>query len=331
MFIATSYNKHKKLAHDQSKSSDTAIQIIDEEGNIKYTYNKITTPAYVYQNKDVLYVLTETIDDYGKLYIFDLKLRFKGSIYLTGKSSCHINTFFDNYIITHYWDGYVQVLNKYLNTENTFFQWDKDSKHIQIKNKLEHSQNRQIGSHPHFSLSFNEKLLITNLGNDSIYIYDKELMEIGKIELPDGCGPRNLVRYNNFIYTANELNNSISIIEYIQDKFILKDTIKLGSDKGRPSEIKRYKNNLFISIRKENLIIWFKINYDGKLIEMCKKNVGNCPRSFDLSSDGREIVVGHQKDDNCTIYDLEYINHNIIFKKEIEVECPNYVKYIKID
>jgi 6-phosphogluconolactonase len=328
MFITTSYNRHQKLAHTHSKSTkDSSIKIFDKNGNI-INYTSIINPAFVYEENDLLYILTETVDDNGYIFIFDKLLNLKEMKRLEGKSSCHINKYQNKYIITHYWDGKVQILNNNLETEKTFLQWNKNINYRELKNKLDHSMNRQVGPHPHCSMIFKDLLLISNLGNDMIYIYDKLFREIIKIKLPNGVGPRNLVQYNNFIYTANELNNSISIIEYKNKEFIIKDTIKNSKNKGDPSEIKIFEDNLFISIRTENVIVWYKIQEDGSILKNLIYKTDNCPRSFDISKDGKEMIIGCQKDDNVKIYKIDYLNNKIIFKKEIKVECPNYVKYI---
>ena len=186
MFIVTSYNDHRKLAHTQSTSTkESSIKIFNKEYCSIYE-NSITNPAQVYQENDLLYILTETIDENGRLYILDKRLNIKKSRYLNGKSSCHMNKYKNKYIITHYWDGKVEILDEKLETERVFTQWDEEKKFYQIKNKEEHTKNRQIGPHCHFSMNFRNLLLVTNLGNDKIYVYNEKMEEKCQIKLPKG-------------------------------------------------------------------------------------------------------------------------------------------------
>ena len=330
MFIVTSYNDHTKLAHTQcTSSSDKAIKIFDKDFNEIYQ-NDIVNPAYVYEQNNLIYILTETIDENGQLVVFDKQLNCQKSICLNGKSSCHINEFNNKYIITHYWDGKVEILDKNLETEKIFIEWESNIPFRQIRNKKDHSANRQIGPHCHFSLNFKEMLLIANLGNDIIYVYNDKFEEIDKIQLPKGSGIRNLVKYGDYIYCANELNNTISTIKFENNKFKIIETISICK-KGHPSEIKIFKNYLFISVRSSNQIIWYEILSNYKLLQILSIKTGNCPRSFDISQNYKQLIVGSQKGGNVKIYDINFENKNIILKKKIKIESPNCVRFLKLN
>ena len=325
MLIVTSYNDHRKLAHTQSTSTkEKSIKIFNDKYESIYE-NNVINPAQVYEENDLIYILTETIDENGQLFILNKQLNIIKSRYLSGKSSCHMNKFKNKYIITHYWDGKVEILDKNLETIKVFTQWEPEKKFYQIKNKKEHTENRQIGPHCHFSLNFKDLLLVTNLGNDIIYVYNEKMEEKSKIKLAKGSGVRNLVKYGDYIYTANELNNSITTIKYEKGGFKVLKTMFMG-EKGKPSEIKIVKNYLFISIRTLNVINCYKIGKKMELELYLSIKTDNCPRSFDIKEE--KLVVGSQKGGNVKIYKIKLEEKEVKLEKELKIEAANCVRFL---
>ena len=133
------------------------------------------------------------------------------------------------------------------------------------------------------------------------------------------------MKYEDYIYSANELNNSISTIKYENGGFKVLKTMFMG-EKGKPSEIKIVKNYLFVSIRTLNVINCYKIGSEMDLELYLSIKTDNCPRSFDIK-DGK-LIVGSQKGGNVKIYEIKLEEKEVKLEKELKIEAVNCVRFL---
>lgn len=171
---------------------------------------------------------------------------------------------------------------------------------------------RQDMAHCHYvNLTADGKyLLVCDLGNDTIYTYDKELNEISRAKVPEGDGCRHLVMSHkyNVVYCVNELASTVSVFDINDGVLTLGETYSaLSSDfKGkntaaaiRLSGDERY---LYTSNRGDDSICVFKIKENGRKLENLGyvKVAGESPRDFDIV-DGYMFVT-NEVTNNVTIF-----------------------------
>lgn len=169
-------------------------------------------------------------------------------------------------------------------------------------------------SNPHsVNISSNNKhVYITDLGNDRIYIFNLDAttksLKSNKtpfIQLKAGSGPRHFAfsKKDDFAYTINELNGSISSFKIEQDGMLthLNDISSLpedyrGGNSAADIHIHPTGKFLYVSNRGHNSIGSFLINQQtGSL-----KNIGftdtqgTIPRNFAISPDGAFLYVANQ-------------------------------------
>ncbi len=166
---------------------------------------------------------------------------------------------------------------------------------------------RQNGPHTHFvGKTPDEKyLLVTDLGLDTVFVYDKELDFVNSAKVPEGHGVRHLVFSDDgkYLFAANELCSTVSVFEYKEGKLTLIDTascIPEGfSDETTASAI-RYKNGkVYVSNRGHDSIAVLELK-DGKLFMTDIFSCGGfSPRDFDIIGDF--FVCTNEKSDSVTV------------------------------
>ena len=90
---------------------------------------------------------------------------------------------------------------------------------------------RQTAPHTHFVCAAPDGayVLVTDLGLDKIFVYDKELHPVSNVDLPQGHGPRHLAFHEDgkTVFCVNELRSTVSILEYEAGRLRLIDTVSV--------------------------------------------------------------------------------------------------------
>lgn len=180
---------------------------------------------------------------------------------------------------------------------------------------------RQEMPHPHCVVfSQDEKFMYScDLGNDRIYAYKfnaadaKPLTDADPqyITLEDGFGPRHITFSpdNKYAYVMTELAGKLLVYENNNGNLTeiqSLPTAKTGekSDMGG-ADIHITPNGkfLYVSTRgKANEITIFKVNTDGKLLEVGHQPVGLHPRNFMIDPTGRFLLVANRDSNNVQIF-----------------------------
>lgn len=171
---------------------------------------------------------------------------------------------------------------------------------------------RQDVPHCHYvNLTADGKyLLVCDLGNDTVYTYDKELNEVSRAKVPDGHGCRHLVmsQKNNTVYCVNELTSTVTVFE-INDGVLKAGETYTALPEGfsgkstaaaiRLSDDEKY---LYTSNRGDDSVCVFEVSEDGKkLIQKgFVKTEGQSPRDFDII-DG-VLFVTNEVTNNVTVF-----------------------------
>lgn len=195
---------------------------------------------------------------------------------------------------------------------------------------------RQDMPHCHYvNLSADGKyLLVCDLGNDTVYTYDKELNEISRANVPSGEGCRHLVmsKKNNVVYCVNELASTVSVFEINDGVLTLGETYPAVSPmfKGkttaaaiRLSEDEKY---LYTSNRGDDSICVFAVSEDGRKLQKIQyiKTAGESPRDFDIIDD--YLFVTNENTNNVTVFKNQEEKY-VKLSEELEMPNPLCVVY----
>ena len=181
--------KSQFLISSYSTNNYHDISIIDyDNGKLSLTDKNIlqgNNPSYLKYDNGHIYSISET--DEPTLFCYDLNLENVFIKKIKGKYPCHIETF-DNYIfISNYGSGDVVVFDK---KKESFIETIKLTDH----------------SHAHSSIVINDKLLIADLGADCIWA----IYKTAKVQIHIEGGPRQIIPYNEGIYTIEENANTVT-------------------------------------------------------------------------------------------------------------------------
>ncbi len=124
---------------------------------------------------------------------------------------------------------------------------------------------RQDMAHTHF-VTFSPDgnyILCTDLGLDTVFIYDLELNEVSKENVPSGSGCRHLVFSENgkYVYCVNELSNNVSVLSFEKGRLKLLNTVEAIPEfkgKSTAAAIRLKDGYLYVSHRGADCISRFK-------------------------------------------------------------------------
>lgn len=203
-------------------------------------------------------------------------------------------------------------------------------------------------SHPHsVSISDDNKFAyINDLGNNKVWIYnfDAEAGELTPqdkpyVKLEEGTGPRHFAfsKDENFAYTINELNSSLSV--FGKDSFGGLSLIKTypslpenfnGKNSTADIHLHPSGNFLYASNRGHNSIVAFQVDKETgklKLIDHYSTR-GEFPRNFAISPDGSFLYAANQNSDNISIFRINKIDGKLIPHLEpVGVKTPVCIEF----
>jgi len=204
-------------------------------------------------------------------------------------------------------------------------------------------------SNPHsVNISSNNKFVyITDLGNDRIWIFnldtDSKSLKPNKtpfIDLAEGSGPRHFAfsKSNDFAYSINELNGSISAFKIGQNgKLIhLMDISSLPNDftgENSAADIHIHPSGefLYVSNRGHNSIGAFLINQKTGTIENIDftDSNGAIPRNFSISPDGSFLYVANQDSNELVSFKIDSETGKLIeIGKKLAVKTPVCIEFL---
>jgi 6-phosphogluconolactonase len=177
----------------------------------------------------------------------------------------------------------------------------------------------QKGPHAHYSdLTPDGRLVVCDLGNDSVYTYDVKkdgtLTEIALYKSTPGAGSRHLI-FNPNKYTAYlicELNSTIEVLNYKKEDGTFSNLKTLstipddftGFNSAAAIRISKDGRFLYASNRGHNSIISFKVSPNGRNLTFLEltDTRGEFPRDFNFSQEENFLIVVNQNSDNITLF-----------------------------
>lgn len=170
------------------------------------------------------------------------------------------------------------------------------------------NEKRQDMPHTHFVGQTPDKkfILATDLGQDTITVYDKELNEVSKTYVPAGSGARHLAfsEDGKTLFCVNELASSVSAFAYEDGRLEILDTANILPDgftgSNTAAAIRVQGKFIYASNRGHNTIACLTFQ-DGKLRLLSLTPCGGCgPRDFNLFDD--ILVCTNEDSDNVTFF-----------------------------
>lgn len=163
-------------------------------------------------------------------------------------------------------------------------------------------------------------IILCNTGSDIISKIKVESLEVENYILCGNdrtFGPHEIILYNDNILTANNYNNTISVIPKLQfeekrtiskwnsidkkkNKFITKGkNLYIGA---HPNDIVQYNNNIFVTCGESNSVILYNLKEEKININI---PVGRFPHNIELHENNRYAFVSNMGDDSISMIDIE--------------------------
>ena len=170
---------------------------------------------------------------------------------------------------------------------------------------------RQTSPHTHFVYPTpdGKYLCVTDLGVDKIFIYHKDLTLKSTVNLPSGHGPRHLAFHENgtHVFCANELESTVSILEYKSGSLKLVDTVSvLPKDfhgTSTTAAIRSVGNTVYVSNRGHDSVSVLDFLNDHLALRKTISTHGQSPRDFLIYHD--LIIAANERSDEVALISIE--------------------------
>ncbi|WDF69464.1 lactonase family protein [Sphingobacterium oryzagri] len=279
-------------------------------------------PSFLSRSKDgkMVYAVKERDDSTASLSAFAFNgdgLSFVNTLPTDGGAPCHVvvSKKYPLALVSNYSGGSLSVFK--LEDNGAL---GAQIQHIQQEGTGP-NKDRQEASHVHSAFfSADEKhVFVQNLGTDKITIYrvEKEkdtykLSEESQIATPAGGGPRHLVldAKEKNLYVLLEMTAQIAHYTKEGNTWKLQDTVSINdaafAGKNGAAEIKFSPDFKFIYASNRgdaNSIALFQVDKNGNLHQSKVYSTnGKEPRNFNISPDGRFLLVANQSTDDITVF-----------------------------
>lgn len=300
-----------ELVYDSSKGSFTETAVIPAKN-----------ASYLDLDDESLFAVSESGRESG-VYSFTKKSGLwerSAFIQAGGADPCYILACDDKVYTADYSGG---SLTEYLVGNGTLNEMESTLEFQSVYEGDGPVKGRQNSSHIHqvksISVAGYECLLVSDLGNDRIYLFEKEgLVLLQSIPCGSGSGPRHL-EYNpgkQILYCLTELSGEViawkvsSESEEVQ--FTELQRIKADEvDAGGSADIHLSADGRFLycSHRLQNDgISVIAVSEDGTLSNTSYRRTGEHPRNFIITPDSKQIIVACRDSQSLEVYDVDPVS-----------------------
>ena len=322
----------KKLVYVASCADDGGIFTYEWNNGEMTLVEKtpVYRPMYIAHDGGKTYVITEGDEKKGKFGTF-FSYENRGGM-LTSKSeelscggyaTCHLSVA----------DGEAYAVN-YISGSVIAFPSGKTVTH---SGKGVHPT-RQTAAHTHMAAITPDKkfVLVTDLGLDTVFTYDRNLDFVSCAKVPAGYGARHVAFSpdGKYVYCVNELVSSVSVFGYNDGKltYIATTLCPVEAEKNTAAAVRISADGktLYISNRGENTLVSFAV--DGADLRLKQKIScgGNFPRDFAITPCGRYIVCANQYTNDLTVFSLTYGEMRYVSRVQ-NIENPLCVTFLEAD
>jgi len=166
---------------------------------------------------------------------------------------------------------------------------------------------RQGAPHPHFIAPSPDGtcLLCTDLGTDSILVYDRYLNPQYTAKLPTGSGPRHLAYAadGKTVYCVNEMGNSVTVFAYENGHLTSLNTVStLPTAKGESyaAAIRVWDDLVVVSNRGNDSLTVFRAEGERLTVQEAVSTGGKWPRDFHVFGDF--LLCANERSDTVTVF-----------------------------
>ncbi|MFV0556679.1 MAG: lactonase family protein [Lactovum sp.] len=293
----------------------------------------VSGPTYLaLDKKNHLYSVAAGKEANGGLSSFSFNgqdISFLNSVFEEGAPHCHLSVDEEKNLVyaANYHKGEVHTYHRLTDGSLELSDFVKHEDHHGPKPE-------QNAPHCHYAgLTPDQKLVVCDLGNDELYIYD--VSDEGKLsqsfvyKSAEGAGPRHIVFSSDghTAFLACELDSTVEVLSYENGQFSLLQKIST-----LPAEHQTFNgvaairlssdnNFLYVSNRGHNSITIYKV--EGQSLELLSiiKTEGEIPRDFNLIGDENFLLVAHQESDNLTLFKRDKLTGQLKIKQK-DFFCP---------
>lgn len=150
-----------------------------------------------------------------------------------------------------------------------------------------------------------ERVYVTNIALDTIFVYDMDWHQIDEIHLPKGCGPRHTIVYEGYLYTITEYSNEVLVIDETKrevQQIISTTQGYAGNTYGATVLIQNH--YLFASNRGLDTIARYKIEHHRLVYQEMMPTYGKHSRHMILSKDQTCIISFNKNSHTITYLDI---------------------------
>ena len=170
---------------------------------------------------------------------------------------------------------------------------------------------RQEAPHTHCVIPSpcSKYILCTDLGTDTLYIYDSALNLKGTAKVPEGYGIRHIVfsKDGKYIYAVNELVPSVSVFGWQNASARYLRTEKLTDAPGATGAAIRLSKDgkfLYCSVRGENALYVLRADGANLTAEQKTDCGGESPRDFDII-ENKFLICCNENSDSAAVFTLQ--------------------------
>ena len=286
------------------------------DGNLHFVEKTLCDrPMYLIKNENRLHaVLREPFSDNAFSGIVTYEIGMEGLlgkkpelINTQGMCGCHLCSFQNELYVTNYLSGSVFCTHG----------------GVRVHRGSGIDPVRQEAPHTHYvSPSPDGRyLMVTDLGLDRVYVYDRNLNEVSVTKLPDGSGPRHMACLDDrYVVCVNELACTVTMLEYRNGCMMPLQSIPVFFEKKRTpctsAAIRAYKDYVYVSNRGDNTISAIKV-LDGKLeLKSVTPCGGESPRDFDIAEG--YLLCANEESSTVTVLKVEGEKLTLLPGKTIE-------------
>ena len=218
-----------------------------------------------------------------------------------GQLTCHVSCD----------DRYVYA-SSYLAGLVTVYPLTEDGTLLPACHVIRHS--RTDGADPHIHCAKPTEdgrfLCVVEVGYHAVCLYDLQTFQkVCELRTPP-VRPRQVVCCKDRIYCITEGGKTVLVLRYAPDEEQKLSLLQTESilppeleGQGASGGIRRYGETLFCAVRGADRISVLRINGEDGLVRRtgCFPAGGDCPRDFNVSPDGRWLLVGLQKADRMSV------------------------------
>ncbi|HET9571527.1 MAG TPA: lactonase family protein [Bacteroidales bacterium] len=281
----------------------------------------VSNPSYLCMAPNKKFVYSVNVSAEGSAanaFSFDAssgKLILINRVFTNGKGPCFISCTSNHVFTANYGGGSLSVFGR-----------NADGSLTELKQKIQHegssiNLDRQAEPHVHqVVITKNNRFVLANdLGMDNVTVYQYNsganseiLTPFDTLAVKPGSGPRHIAfnKKGNRAYLVQELDGTVSVLDFKngQLKLLQETTLMLDpKQKAWAADIHLSPDGKFLYATNRapaNSITCFSVDKIGKLKFLTQvPTLGDGPRNFSISPDGKWLLVAHQFTNNIVLFE----------------------------